>query len=131
MKKNKIANRYQKAYNDNLRENDSNIVISFKYTCDNHCLLENWKKEDLKKLSSGLKRLSQLTWNELPSYAGFHYKHIPQTSLNKPLPTNISKDENIFEIRIDNNSPRRIFAFRSQQAFNIIWFDLNHSITDC
>ena len=59
-------------------------------------------------------------------------RRIPEqaTQLNRPssttLPDNIPEDERLSEMRIDEK--KRIFGFRVQSVYYIIWFDRNHSV---
>ena len=42
------------------------------------------------------------------------------------LPNNIPEDARLSEMRIDQK--KRIFGFRVQSVYYIIWFDRNHSV---
>lgn len=98
-------------------------VLSFKHVSDNHCLLSDWISTEIKELISTFKMLEEVPWNKLHS-TGLRLKAID--SFSKPLPPYISPDETIYEIRVCQK--KRVFGYRTDDIFRVIWFDRNHEI---
>ena len=118
--------KYKAFYSEENYDNED-IVISFKYTCEKNFLLKDWNKpDDLKDLNSCLKTISQINWIQFLTHKGLNAKVIRGENFTKELPSNISNDETIFEVRVSNSSSKRLFGYRNKNIFYIIWFDLKH-----
>jgi hypothetical protein len=102
----------------------SNPVFSFIHSSDNHCLLCEWKKSELKELINAFKIMESLKWSQLPA-SSLHFRKVEHYVI--PLPNNVSQDETIFEVSIDNEK-KRLFGYRVDNIFRILWFDREHSV---
>lgn len=99
-------------------------VFSFRHTSSNHCLLSDWQGTELLELIDTFKKMESLTWNEVLTHKGLQYKVIDKHS--RALPPEVSKDVSICEIRICQR--KRVFGYRIDDVFRVIWFDRNHEI---
>ena len=128
-KKNRPKRRYPKP--DARFKNDGYPVFSFKFSDKNKYTLFDWPKEDLYQFIRFLNKVESRTWNMIQSTAGKSDKSgLAFTQLKKSqlpvLPANISEDVTIFELRI--NEKMRVFAFRTGDICNFVWFDRTHQV---
>jgi len=110
---------------------DEHPSFRFTYTDKNRWLLSDWTSSEINDLIEGLKKIEKYTWTQIKSHGskkrgdsvGTGYKLID----NHPsLPDNIPEDQRLSEMRIDDK--KRIFGFRVQSIYYIVWFDRNHSV---
>lgn len=99
-------------------------VFSFRYACNNNCLLSDWHGKELDELIDTFKTMESMTWNDLLKHKGLRYKAIDKYT--KQLPVNVSPDVTLCEIRVCQK--KRIFGFRAGNIFRIIWFDRKHEV---
>jgi len=110
---------------------DEHPSFRFTYADKNRWVLSDWTSSEINDLIEGLKKIEKYTWNQIRGHGskkpgesvGTGYKLI-----DKPptLPDNIPEDVRLSEMRIDEK--KRIFGFRVQAVYYIIWFDRNHSV---
>lgn len=100
------------------------LVFSFAYTCPNHFQLSDWQHEELKGLINKLRDFSNMKWSEIRKIKGF--KPVDHSTFSQPLPKNISPEVTILEFRTSGRA--RVFGFRLEETFYIIWFDRNHEV---
>ncbi|MDM8365077.1 MAG6450 family protein [Bacillus thuringiensis] len=112
------------------RRQESNIheypTISFRHLCDKNGQLHDLEKKGLKQLSNFLRRVSGMTWSQIRCSDGINMKKIPITSLRHVLPSSVSEEEEIFEMRVSQR--HRIWGFQNQSTFYVLWFDPKHAI---
>ncbi|MCK6203917.1 hypothetical protein KZX50_00450 [Bacillus infantis] len=101
-------------------------TISFFHLCDRNGQLQDLGRQDLKQLSSFLRRFSCMTWSQVRRSDGIKMKKIPRYSLAYPLPATVSEDEEIFELRVSQE--HRLWGFQNNGTFHVIWFDPTHSV---
>jgi hypothetical protein len=110
---------------------DERPSFRFTYADKNRWVLSKWSPSEIKDLIEGLKKIERYTWAEIQCHGskkrgesvGTGYKLID----NHPdLPDNIPEDTRLSEMRIDDK--KRIFGFRVQSVYYIIWFDCDHSV---
>ncbi len=103
----------------------------FTYADKNRWVLSKWSSSEINDLIEGLKKIERYTWAQIQCHGskkpgesvGTGYKLID----NHPdLPDNIPEDTRLSEMRIDDK--KRIFGFRVQSVYYIIWFDRDHSV---
>lgn len=105
-------------------EREDYPVFSFLHSSDQHCLLSDWRGDELSELIKAFKTMEALPWNQLQRHHGLGFKVVD--SFSRPLPQAISPDETIFEVRVCQR--KRVFGYRAGNVFRIIWFDRNHEI---
>lgn len=104
--------------------NQSYGRFAFRSTCENHCLLADWGKPELSELIKCFKKFEKLQWKEIIKDSGFQYESPKQVAI-KP-PSTLPPDASLDSIRV--NQRMRLFGYRTQDIFNIIWFDKDHMV---
>lgn len=99
-------------------------VFSFIHSSDNHCLLCEWGKHELKELIRAFKMMEELKWTHLPT-SPLRLRKVDHYVI--PLPKNVSPDETIYEISVDDEN-KRLFGYRVDNIFRVLWFDREHSV---
>lgn len=61
-----------------------------------------------------------MQWRTIKTYNGFKYEDIPQIE----KPDSIEKDITLSSIRASQSF--RLIGYRSEEYYNIVWFDRNH-----
>ena len=108
-------------------EGNEQPLISFLHTCDRHFLLSDWKGVELDALIRFFKKVESHTWNEIIlGQGGLRCKRIDTKQCSANLPSNISLDISLFELRVDDL--RRVFGHRVGRALRVIWFDNKHGV---
>jgi hypothetical protein len=110
---------------------DEKPSFKFTYADKNRWVLSGWTPSEIKDLIEGLKKIEKYTWKQIRDHGskkrgesvGTGYKLIDK---HPTLPNNFSEDARLSEMRIDQK--KRIFGFRVQSVYYIIWFDRDHSV---
>ena len=110
---------------------DEHPSFRFTYADKNRWVLSDWSSSEINDLIEGLKKIEKYTWAQIRcrgskkpgESVGTGYKLIDK---HPALPENIPEDERLSEMRIDEK--KRIFGFRVQSVYYIIWFDRDHSV---
>jgi len=110
---------------------DERPSFRFTYADKNRWVLSGWTPSEINDLIEGLKKIERYTWAQIRCHGskkrgesvGTGYKLIDK---HPPLPDNIPEDARLSEMRIDDK--KRIFGFRFQSVYYIIWFDRDHSV---
>lgn len=108
-----------------------NPSFRFTYADENRHCLSLWTSNEIKDLIKSLKKIEKYTWGQIKSQGskapgssvGCGYKQI---SSHPALPPELSEDISISEMRVCET--KRIFGFKLNSLYYIIWFDRNHSI---
>ena len=103
----------------------------FTYADKNRWLLSDWTSSEINDLIAGLQKIEKYTWAQIKGHGskkrgesvGTGYKLISSHPL---MPDNIPEDAKLSEMRIDEK--KRIFGFRVDSVYYIIWFDRDHSV---
>lgn len=98
--------------------------FAFSSVCENHCLLEDWQKAELERLIYCFKKIESLTWKQIKKDSGLDYES--HSYIAVPRPQTLPPDASLDSIRV--NLKMRLFGYRTQNVFNIIWFDKNHIV---
>ena len=109
----------------NIQENYDNKPCNLKFSkCDeNKYQLWDLDKSELKQFVSFAKKIENTEWKNIKKSKGFHYENISNLS----PPESISKEIVIKSIRVDKEF--RIYGYRINADFYIIWFDPHHNLT--
>lgn len=99
------------------------VAISFRYAQQKYCL-SDCDRNEIKQVVKGLKTMSGLTW---PQMGALDWKQYEDSALGGAVrPREISPDVRIG--RIAPNRVIRIFGFRHEHYFFVLWFDRRHNI---
>lgn len=116
-------------------KNNESPLLRFQFADTRRLLVSTWTAEEKDRLFSFFKQLEQTKWPQVlqtggkrGSKAGLGYTPIPQAQLPAPLPDNLSPDLTIFELRVSGKL--RVFAFRTGDICNIVWYDREHVMGD-
>lgn len=96
-------------------------VFKFNSVDLNKWVLWEWKSEELKLLIDCFKKMEKLSWYGIQKHTGLRLK-----MLDIDPPTYLSKDINIYEIRVSKE--QRIHGYINKNEFNIVWFDRDHTV---
>jgi hypothetical protein len=110
---------------------DEHPSFRFTYADKNRWVLSDWSSSEINDLIEGLKKIEKYTWGQIRCHGskkrgesvGTGYKLIDK---HPTLPDDIPEDARLSEMRIDDK--KRIFGFRVQSVYYIIWFDRDHSV---
>ena len=110
-----------------LKEVDYNLrrgKVAFENVVHNGCSISNWQGNELKLLIDAFKKLEALTWSEIMLDTGLNYERNKNIAVK--LPVEIPADAKLYSFRV--NQKMRIYGYRAQEFFYIVWFDKNHII---
>lgn len=110
---------------------DEHPSFRFSHADKNRWFLSDWTSQEINELIEGLKKIEKYTWGQIKGHGakkrgesvGTGYKLINK---HPKLPENVPEDVRLSEMRIDEK--KRIFGFRLESVYYIIWFDRNHEI---
>lgn len=108
-----------------VKENNDEKTCNLKFSkCDdNKCQLWDLGKRELKQFVSFAKKIENLRWIDIFRSKSFNFESI--SNLQKP--DFLSKEVTLKSIRVTQEF--RIYGYRSDADFYIIWFDPNHELT--
>lgn len=98
--------------------------IAFSKVCDKHCLLCDWTKKEIKLLIDCFKKIESMRWIDIRKDQGYKYETIKNISIPRPL--SLPPDATLKSLRV--NDKHRLYGYKAQDTFNIIWFDRNHIV---
>lgn len=103
---------------------DEKAKLIFSKACETHCQLSEWHRDELNALINCFKKLESMQWKDIKKDSGFDYETVKYICLQRPktLPPDASLDS----LRVSGKS--RLYGYRTQEFFNIIWFDKNHIV---
>jgi hypothetical protein len=101
-----------------------NAKIAFESVDDNKCSLSDWHGKELKLLIDCFKKIETSTWRQIQSDTGLNFERNKNIAI--PLPSNFPPDANLCSIRV--NQKMRLYGYRVQEFFYIVWFDKNHIV---
>jgi len=115
------------------KETEQVPYIVLKYYQPNYQCFSEWNKQELKGFSDFIEKLRKTNWNLIKQQSsaknkvGFGYTQIDKKILpNASILNDISEDVSFAELRLSKES--RIFGFRINAAFFLIFLDKNHEI---
>lgn len=88
------------------------------------CSIESWTGKEMKLLVDKFKMIESLTWLEIQRHSGLDFKEESYTAIAKP--ETVPQDTTLSSIRIDKKM--RIFGYRVNDFFYIVFFDKNHIV---
>ena len=120
------------------REGDSGAFayVALKYYRSEHQCLSEWTAEELRGFSEFCSKVSRRTWMQIyasggrsGSRTGLGYEPVPRVALPDTafLANVLSEDITWFELRVTEKA--RVFGFRAEHAFFLVFLDRGHQIT--
>ena len=98
--------------------------VAFENVVHNGCSITDWQGSELKLLIESFKKLETLTWKQILLDNGLNYERNKFIAI--PLPSEFPNDAKLCSFRV--NQKKRIYGYRAQEFFYIIWFDKNHIV---
>ncbi|MGN6369077.1 MAG: hypothetical protein ACTHN5_12520 [Phycisphaerae bacterium] len=114
-------------------DHNTKVRLSFEYSEDSHCL-SLLSSEDVRNAVDCFRRLNSMTWVQVYQTAsktpgmktGLHWNPYEDSALKVNRPGRVSEDHKIAGIRAGDKY--RIFGFRFEDTFHVLWFDPEHKI---
>lgn len=106
-------------------------VFSFEHCCRRNYTASDLTKEEFKAVHDSLRMMSSMDWASIPKHDGLEYKPADKKAIRKaikrtPLPSSVPEDCTMFYFRASGKF--RVFGYRAQNIFYLIWFDRNHNV---
>ncbi len=116
-----ISNTQVKGENYNKRHGK---IIFKNVDHHNSCKISNWQGKELTLLIDCFKKIESLTWDEIFKDKGLNWERNSHIAI--PLPEDFPNDAKLYSMRV--NQKKRIYGYRSEEYFCIVWFDKNHVV---
>jgi hypothetical protein len=103
------------------------ISVSLKYYHPKSQCLSQWKRDELKKLSSFFIKLQALSLAQIRGHEGLgfcNHQGAPASGFSRPR--SLSPDVQLCEMRVDNKA--RVHGFQEGTTFFLIWLDRGHEV---
>lgn len=107
----------------NQSSDEKTCNLKFSNCDDNKYSLCDLGKAELKKFVAYAKKVENMKWVDIKKSKGLNYESIYEL---KP-PSNISEEIVLKSMRVDGEF--RVFGYRMNESFYIVWFDPNHELT--
>lgn len=98
--------------------------IAFSSVSHSQCPISDWQGEELKSLIETFKNIESLSWKEIMIDSGLKWERNKNIAI--PLPNDFPQDANLCSMRVSKKM--RIYGYRAQEYFYIVWFDRNHEV---
>lgn len=98
--------------------------LAFSYVCHKKCSISDWAGQELTQLIDTFKKFESLNWEEIFKDSGLNWERNRNIALKTP--DYMAEDAKLHSIRVSKKM--RIYGYRAQQYFYIIWFDKNHEV---
>ena len=109
---------------ENIENNDNNTCcLKFSQCDDNKYQLWTLDVGQLKQFVTFAKKIENMRWIDIFQTKSFNYESIK----NLKVPDYLSKDMVLKSIRV--NQKFRIYGYRMNSDFYIVWFDPRHELT--
>lgn len=110
---------------------DRHPAFRFKHADENKYCLRDWKAPELDDLVRAFKKIEGYTWGQIKGHGGKLGNKVGTGFgvIDKNLPTlpdGVPPDAVISEMRVDGT--KRIFGYRVDEFYYLIWFDRNHEV---
>jgi hypothetical protein len=107
-----------------INYNDQHGKFAFSSVCNRHCQLSEWQRNELDELIGYFKKVEQSIWKNILKDDGFNYES--HNLIDLPVPETLPPDASLDSMRVTQKM--RIYGYRTQDIFNIIWFDREHKV---
>lgn len=110
-------------HNKSYDETNGRIAFS---KVNNHkkCSIEKIQGSEFKLLIECFKLIESLTWNDIKAHPGLNFERNKNIAIQ--LPQGLPIDSKLSSMRVDEKF--RIYGYRVQEFFYIIWIDKNHVV---
>lgn len=98
--------------------------IAFSSVCHNKCCISNWFGDELVSLVDTFKKVESMNWSDIFKDVGLKWERNKQISTK--LPSDFPIDAKLCSLRVSGKM--RLYGYRAQEYFYIVWFDKNHEI---
>lgn len=88
------------------------------------CNISTWHDTELKLLIECFKKIEALKWKDIFKDSGLNWERNSNIAIQ--LPSGLPEDSKLHSVRVDGK--KRIYGYRVQEYFYIIWFDRNHIV---
>jgi hypothetical protein len=104
-------------------------IFSLHYLSRDFCL-SACTKDEKAAFSDTLRKLSQITWNEISSSPrhGTGYERIRRDALRSSIPPHLQDDVNFIAFRFFGRAP--MVGYRDENIFHVVWIDRTFSLYD-
>lgn len=107
---------------------DDNVSISLRYYKKSCECFSDWKKDELKKFSATIDKLSKYSISQLKGHKPLCDSHKgPPAEGRFSVPDKISPDQLFHEIKVDPSNKLRVHGFFSGPVFFLVWLDREHA----
>lgn len=84
----------------------------------------SWNSTEIRELFDLFRQASSLPWSQVRTHCGIRFKSINVRDCRRTLPSNISDDVAMSEMRVTDKA--RIFGVKHETVYYVIWLDRNH-----
>lgn len=98
--------------------------LAFSSACNRRCLISDWQKSELENLIETFKKFESIEWKKIYDDSGLNWERNSHIAIK--LPKSFPKDAKLHSIRV--NGKMRLYGYRVQEFFYIVWFDKNHEV---
>lgn len=111
--------KHKKSYDDM-----NGRIVFTKVNNHKKCPIDKIQGTEFKLLIECFKIIESLTWNEIKLHNGLNFERNRNIAI--PLPQGLPPDAKLCSMRVDGKF--RIYGYRAQEFFYIIWIDRNHEV---
>lgn len=104
---------------------DNKISVNLRYYDENFECFSKWQKDELKKFTKWLKKMSSRTTRQVREDTNICHRHV---GTPKKIPKYLSPDIAIYNIHIGNKERVHGFFGSDDKSFYLIWLDRSHQI---
>lgn len=122
-----LNNTNSKKINTELKENNYDLRkgrVAFENVSHSNCCISDWFGNELKQLVDCFKKIESLEWKDILGDEGLNFERNANIAIQ--LPKSLPKDVKLCSMRV--NKKMRIYGYRAQEYFYIVWFDKGHEV---
>lgn len=109
-------------FNENYDERYGRLAFSA--VSHNRCPISEWQGEELIQLIEAFKKFESIKWQDIFNDPGLKWERNSHIAFKKP--NGLPEDIKICSFRV--NGKMRLYGYRAQHYFYIVWFDRNHEV---
>lgn len=122
----KIKNSKEKINKDlnDVDYDEKNGRLAFSSVSHNKCPISSWQGDELILLIDAFKKFESEKWKDIFTDPGLKWERNSHIAFK--LPRDLPEDIKLYSFRV--SSKMRLYGYRAQEFFYIIWFDRNHEV---